>query len=92
MTHRGLNELLCAAAVNRRFREILLSNPAQAIEKGYFNHRFALTPEEHSLVTGIQANALDDFAAQVYCWLLAERPSAIMSGRAVEQPESVALC
>ena len=69
MMHRGLNQLLCAATVNVRFRETLLRNPTQAIATGYFNHRFSLTPDEHRLVTGIQANQLEDFAAQVYCWI-----------------------
>ena len=69
MPHKGLNQLLCAATVNRRFRESLLRNPALAISTGYFNHTFALTPEEQKLVTGIQAQQLEDFAAQVYCWI-----------------------
>jgi len=72
MPHKGLNQLLCAATVNRRFRESLLRNPAQAIATGYFNHSFALTPEEQQLVTGIQAQQLEDFAAQVYCWISAD--------------------
>jgi len=71
MKHKSLNQLLCAATVNRRFRETLLHNPAQAIATGYFNYTFALTPEEHELVTGIQAQRLEDFAAQVYHWISA---------------------
>jgi hypothetical protein len=69
MMHKGLNQLLCAATVNRRFREALLRNPSQAIATGYFNHRFSLTPDEQKLVTGIRANRLEEFAAQVYCWI-----------------------
>jgi hypothetical protein len=69
MMHKGLNQLLCAATVNKRFREKLLRNPAQAIATGYFNHRFSLTPDEQKLVTDIRANQLEDFAAQVYCWI-----------------------
>jgi hypothetical protein len=69
MMHKGLNQLLCAATVNARFREALLRNPSQAIATGYFNHRFSLTPDEQRLVTGIRANRLEEFAAQVYCWI-----------------------
>jgi hypothetical protein len=69
MTHKGLNQLLCAATVNRRFCEILLCNPAQAMAAGYFGYTFALTSEERALVTGIQAQKLEDFAAQIYHWL-----------------------
>ena len=69
MMHKGLNQLLCAATVNRRFREALLRNPSQAIATGYFNHCFLLTPDEQRLVASIQASQLEEFAAQVYCWL-----------------------
>lgn len=71
MKHKSLNQLLCAATVNRRFRETLLRNPAQAIATGYFNYTFALTPEEQELVISIQAQQLEDFAAQVYRWISA---------------------
>ncbi len=69
MMHKGLNQLLCAATVNRRFRETLLRDPAQAVASGYLNQQFSLTPEEHRLVTSIRAQQLEDFAAQVYCWI-----------------------
>lgn len=69
MKHKGLNQLLCAATVNNRFRETLLHNPAQAIATGYFDHTFSLTPEEQDLVISIQAQKLEDFAAQVYRWI-----------------------
>lgn len=69
MNHKGLNQLLCAATVNGRFRETLLRNPAQAIASGFLDHTFCLTPEEEDLVTNIQAQQLEDFALQVYHWI-----------------------
>jgi hypothetical protein len=69
MKHKGLNQLLCAAVVNDRFRETLLRNPAQAVAVGYFGQSFSLTPEEHDLVVGIQAKKLEDFAAVVQGWI-----------------------
>lgn len=69
MKHKSLNQLLCAATVNVRFREALLQNPAQAIASGYFDHTFSLTSEERDLVVGIRAEHLEDFAAQVYHWI-----------------------
>jgi len=69
MNHKSLNQLLCAATVNVRFREVLLHDPAKAIASGYFDHSFSLTPEERDLVVGIQAQGLEDFAAQVYHWI-----------------------
>ncbi len=71
MKHKSLNQLLCAATVNVRFREVLLQDPAKAIATGYFNHSFSLTPEEQELVIGIQAQRLEDFAAQVHHWISA---------------------
>jgi hypothetical protein len=69
MKHKSLNQLLCAATVNGRFREMLLRDPAQAIATGYFEHSFCLTSEERDLVVGIQAQQLEDFAAQVFHWI-----------------------
>jgi len=69
MKHKSLNQLLCAATVNVRFREVLLRDPAKAIASGYFDHSFALTQEERDMVVGIQAQRLEDFAAQVYHWI-----------------------
>lgn len=69
MKHKSLNQLLCAATVNARFCEALLSDPAKAIAAGYFDQTFRLTAEERDLVTGIRAARLEDFAAQVYHWI-----------------------
>jgi hypothetical protein len=69
MKHKSLNQLLCAATVNTRFREALLADPAKAIAAGYFDQTFRLTAEERDLVTGIRAAQLEDFAAQVYHWI-----------------------
>ena len=55
MKHKSLNQLLCAATVNGRFRDMLLRDPAQALAAGYLDHTFSLTPEERELVIGIQA-------------------------------------
>ena len=69
MKHKSLNQLLCAATVNVRFRDMLLRDPARAIDTGYFDHRFSLTPEEKEMVIGIEARQLEDFAAQIYHWM-----------------------
>lgn len=69
MKHKSLNQLLCAATVNSRFREVLLHDPAKALATGYYGQTFALTSEEQDLVLSIRARGLEDFAAQVYEWL-----------------------
>jgi hypothetical protein len=66
MQYKGLNQLLCAAVINNTFRESLLRNPAQALAKGYLGQSFALSAEERDLVIKIQAQKLEDFAAQVH--------------------------
>jgi hypothetical protein len=73
MNHKGLNQLLCAATVNSRFRETLLRTPAQAIAMGYLGQTFSLTSEEQELVTSIQAQHLEDLAAKIYCWMSGNR-------------------
>ena len=69
MNHKSLNQLVCAATINARFRETLLSDPAKAIANGYFGQSFALAQEECDLVLGIRAKGLEDFAAQVYSFV-----------------------
>lgn len=68
MKHKSLNQLLCAAVINGRFRETLLRDPAQALASGYYEHSFSLTAEERDLVMGIRAQKLEDFAEQVHRW------------------------
>lgn len=69
MKHSGLNQLVCAALINDRFCQTLLSNPAQALAMGYQDQSFSLTPEERTFVLGVRARQLEDFAAQIYCWM-----------------------
>lgn len=69
MKHKSLNQLVCAAMINSRFRETLLRDPAQALASGYYEHSFALTAEERDLVLGIRAQKLEDFADQVQRWI-----------------------
>jgi hypothetical protein len=73
MQNRGLNELLCAAMINRNFCEILITDPSLALSEGYEGHVFNLAPEEYNLVTHIQAINLEDFAEQVYDWIQVNR-------------------
>lgn len=66
-----LSRLIAAAVVDRKFCELLLVNPAAALESSYGSESFNLTPEEKALVLSIQyPTSLADFAAQLtknYC-------------------------
>ena len=57
-----LNRLVAAAVVNRRFRQLLLTQPAKAIENGYNGETFSLTPASRQLVCSIVARTLEEFA------------------------------
>lgn len=57
--------LLQAAVMNRRFCEMLLSDPVRAIEAGYCGEKFSFTREEKQRIRAIQATSLEDFASKV---------------------------
>ena len=60
-----LNKLIHAATIGARFRELLLTNPAAALDAGYEGESFHLTPKERELVLSIRASSLQDFATQL---------------------------
>ncbi|MEA3438931.1 MAG: hypothetical protein U9R58_01475 [Chloroflexota bacterium] len=69
MEHKGLNQLLCAALVDKRFCADLVQNPAEAMEKGYRNHSFDLSRPEYEMLQQISADNIEDFAFQVHGWI-----------------------
>ncbi len=71
MKHKALNQLVCAALVNDRFRKLLLNNPDQAIRRGYYGHSFILTSAEEQLLENIHTRKFEEFAENVYQWISA---------------------
>jgi hypothetical protein len=63
--NREVNKLLTAAVVSKAFCQLLLSNPAQALEDGYNGMRFALSNQEKELLLSIQAKSLSELASQM---------------------------
>jgi hypothetical protein len=62
----NMSRLMAAAVVDRQFRELLVADPHMAIESGYGDESFQLTPEEMDLISSVdQATSLADFAMQV---------------------------
>lgn len=61
----GMRKIFSAAVVNREFCDMLLENPATAIDKGYHGETFTITPDERSLITSIRARTLGDLGKQV---------------------------
>ncbi len=64
-SHAGLSGLFAAAVVSKNFCNMLLHNPEQALKEGYLGKRFALSPEDESLIVSLNAGSLTDLAQQV---------------------------
>jgi hypothetical protein len=62
---REISRLLTAAVINQGFCNLLLTNPASALAKGYNGEAFRLEHEERDRVISIQARSLADFALQL---------------------------
>ena len=63
--HPEVSRLLAAAIVNRHFRHLLLSDPIQALDRGYQGENFFFTRSERDLIVSIQANSLQELAEQL---------------------------
>ena len=61
----GLSRVFAAAVVNKQFCDMLLSDPHQALQKGYLGENFSLSKEEQDLIVSIRARSLPDLANQV---------------------------
>ncbi len=60
-----LSRVFAAAVVNEQFREMLLCDPHQAIQAGFYGEAFSLSKEEQDLIVSIRADSLSDLARQV---------------------------
>lgn len=62
---KELGRLLTAAVVSREFCNLLLADPATAVETGYNGEVFDLAVEEQEFIFSIRAATLADFARQL---------------------------
>lgn len=62
---REFSRILTAAVVNKKFRNLLLSNPGMAIQIGYGGEAFHLAEKETERLSMIRAASLADFATQM---------------------------
>jgi hypothetical protein len=60
-----ISRILTAAVINSQFRQMLLSNPGQAVETGYAGQQFSLAREDKKCLGSIRATSLADFAFQL---------------------------
>ena len=66
MANAGLVELLGGAVVDRQFRATLVHSPQAVVGT------FDLTFEEREAVASIRAHNFEDFAAQLYAWMVGQ--------------------
>jgi hypothetical protein len=66
MANTGLIEILGGAVTDRQFRTLLVRNPRAVLSS------FDLTAEESEAVASIRANTFEDFAAQLYAWMVGQ--------------------
>jgi hypothetical protein len=59
-----INRLFCAAAISKNFRTLLLSNPSEAVTRGFQGETFNLSKSEILCLQSIHARDISDFAAQ----------------------------
>lgn len=59
------SRLTAAAVVSAKFRQLLLSNPAQAIAAGFQGETFHFSPSERQLLLSIKARTLEEFALKL---------------------------
>ena len=69
MSQKGVNQLLCAALVDKKFCRTLLEDPDQAYQAGFHGSYFDLTEAELEMISAIKSNEIEDFAMQVHNWL-----------------------
>ena len=60
-----VNRLLAAAVISRQFCNILLNDPARAIQEGFAGEHFTLSADEYELIIAIRSSSLTDFAEQL---------------------------
>jgi hypothetical protein len=66
MANAGLIDLLGGAVTDRQFRSMLVYNPQAVVGT------FDLSHEEREAVTSIRATSFEDFAGQLYAWMVGQ--------------------
>ncbi len=64
MSDRTLNDIMCLALIDGKFRHNLLANMANVTEE------FELDPEERDILQAIKADSVTEFAQTLYTWMM----------------------
>lgn len=68
MSDQTLNNIMCIALTDGKFRDALLANPGNVLGD------FDLDAEEQNLFKSIRADSVTDLARKLHAWML-QRPS-----------------
>lgn len=69
MSDQTLNNIMCMALTDGKFRDTLLSNPANVVGD------FDLDAEERDVLKGIKADSVTEFARKLHTWMV-KRPGS----------------
>lgn len=64
-TKAEFGRLIHAAIINTRFRQLLITNPVNTIEKGYLGESFYFPNDVKNQIQNIHAGNLEEFSSQV---------------------------
>ncbi len=67
LSGREINRLLSAAVISERFRHLLLTDAAAALQLGFNGESFSLSGEDKARILAIQASSLQNFTEQLLC-------------------------
>lgn len=80
MSDQTLNNIMCIALTDGKFREALLANPGNVLGD------FDLDAEEQNLFKSIRADSVTDLARKLHAWML-QRPSGGNGHRSSYRPK-----
>ncbi len=78
MSHIELERLVSAGAVDKQFRELLLSDPLRAAD-GYYSDRFRLTAEEKAVIANLRTSDFQTFVESIARWISQQRARYLTS-------------
>ncbi len=64
MSDHSLNDIMCLALIDGKFRHTLLSDVTNVVEE------FDLDPEERDVLKAIKAESVTEFARELHTWML----------------------
>ena len=69
MSDHTLNNIMCLALIDGKFRDNLLTDAANVMGE------FDLDPEEQDILKAIKADSVTEFAQSLYTWMVERRGS-----------------